>query len=294
MGNKKIGLIKPCRRLVLIKGAGDLATGVSHRLYRAGYQVVMTEIEKPTVVRRPVSFARAVFENESEVEGIKACKVSGGGHYEKSRQGPAGDFDLAHIHNLLARGLVPVVIDPYLKILEHLSPDIFIEATMAKKNSAVLINCAPAVIALGPGFVAGLDVHAVVETKRGHYLGRVIYNGEALPNDGVPGVIEGHGSDRLLKAPKKGIFMAEKKIGEMVSQSESVGRIEDAPVKASIKGIIRGLIQDGLDVKEGMKIGDIDPRGQLDYCFTISDKARAIGGGVLEAILALEPRIIEE
>lgn len=288
MGTKKTGLNKPFRQLVLIKGAGDLATGVGHRLYRAGYRVIMTEIEKPTVIRRPVSFASAVFKNETEVEGIKACKVSGSGQRGHNKKSSPSSFDLAHVHDLINQGLVPVVIDPHLQILEQLSPDVLVEATMAKKNSAVLINCAPAVIALGPGFTAGQDVHAVVETKRGHYLGRVIYRGKALPNDGVPGLIEGHSSDRLIKSPKKGIFIAKKKIGDMVSPGEQVGQVEDTPVKARIKGVLRGLIQDGLDVGEGMKIGDIDPRGQRDHCFTISDKARAIGGGVLEAILALE------
>jgi len=273
------------RKLILIKGAGDLATGVGHRLYRAGFKVVMTEQEKPTVIRRPVSFARAVFEGKAEVEGITAYKVN-------SPCSPENHEDriikLDQIYDLLKRNLVPVVVDPCLQCLSHLSPDVFIEATMTKKNSGVNLNYAPLVIALGPGFVAGRDVNAVVETKRGHYLGRVIYDGEALPNDGVPGQVEGYNSERLLRAPASGIFKAELDIGDMVSTGEPVGWVGDAVVKANISGVIRGLIQEGFAVTHNMKIGDIDPRNNQDYCFTISDKARAVGGGVLEAILALE------
>ncbi len=274
MNNRPGGFKKPHRKLVLIKGAGDLATGVGHRLYRAGFRVVMTEQEQPTVIRRPVSFARAIFDTEAEVEGVTAKKV--------------GEPDERQIHEFLDRGLVPVVIDPYLELLSQLRPGAFIESTMAKKNSGVSLNYAPLVIALGPGYKAGRDVHAVVETKRGHDLGRVIYDGEALPNDGVPGPVEGYSTERLIKAPGSGFFKSELAIGDLVSPGDPVGQVGDTVVRAEIAGVVRGLIQEGLEVKQGMKIGDIDPRMRRDYCFTISDKARAVGGGVLEAIMALE------
>ncbi len=274
MNNRPGGFKKPHRKLVLIKGAGDLATGVGHRLHRAGFSVVMTEQERPTVIRRTVSFARAVFDAEAEVEGVRAKKV--------------GEPDVKKIHEFIDQGIVPVVIDPYLEMLSQLRPGVFIEATLSKKNSGVSLNYAPLVIALGPGFKAGRDVHAVVETKRGHDLGRVIYDGEALPNDGMPGPVEGYSTERLIKAPGSGVFKAELAIGDLVSPGDPVGRVGDTAVRAEIAGVVRGLIQEGLEVKRGMKIGDIDPRMRSDYCFTISDKARAVGGGVIEAIMALE------
>lgn len=278
MAEQPPGFKIPHRKLVLIKGAGDLATGVGHRLYRAGFRVVMTELENPLVIRRPVSFARAVFEGEAEVEGVRAQRVG--------RTGPGRIAD--SIFALIEQGLIPVVIDPILQIAPYLNPDIFIEGTLSKKNTGVSPDLAPLVIALGPGYRAGRDVHAVVETKRGHYLGRVLYDGEALPNDGVPGPVEGYSTGRLIRSPGNGIFKAELAIGDLVSPGDSIGQVGDTVVRAAIAGVIRGLIQPGLEVRQGLKIGDIDPRKKRDYCFTISDKARAVGGGVLEAILALE------
>ncbi len=277
---------RPDGKLVLIKGAGDLATGVAHRLYRAGFKVVMTELEKPTVIRRPVSFARAVFEGEAEVEGVFARKLLGPDSGDENAEARADHFTADLVFDLIDRGLVPVIVDPYLQSLPYLSPAVFIEGTISKKNSGVNLNYAPLVIALGPGFAAGRDVHAVVETRRGHYLGRVIYTGEALPDDGVPGLVGGYGKERLLRASATGVFKAQLDIGEMVAAREPVGQIGSFVVEAEISGVVRGLIQDGFAVERGMKIGDIDPRGKREYCFTISDKARAVGGGVLEAILA--------
>jgi len=288
MNKQQPGFRKPHRKLVLIKGAGDLATGVAHRLYRAGFRLVMTEQERPTVIRRPVSFARAVFDSTAEVEGIVSKKLEYDVSLLKKGSDKIAGFDVKMMQELIDRGLVPVLVDPCLTLLFHLSPEIFIDATMAKKNTGINLDYAPLVIALGPGFKAGQDVHAVVETKRGHYLGRVIYDGEALPNDGVPGAVEDYSTERLIKAPVSGIFKAELAIGDLVSAGDTVGRVGDTLVRAKIEGIIRGLVQHGLEVKQGMKIGDIDPRKKRDYCFTISDKARAVGGGVLEAIMALE------
>ena len=269
---------KPFRQLVLIKGAGDLASGVAHRLYRCGYKVIMTEQEHPTVIRRPVSFAQAVFEGEVSVEGVRAQKVEG-----------MSGINIKNLYELLDQGTIPVIVDPRLQVLSQLSPDVFIEGTLAKRNDrSISRETAPLVIALGPGFRAGSDVHAVVETKRGHNLGRVIYSEEALPNNGMPGVVGGYGLERLIKAPSSGLFRPKLTIGDLVAAGDILGHVNKAPVKAIIAGVIRGLIFEGLPVKEGMKIGDIDPRAQREYCFSISDKARAIGGGVLEAILSSE------
>ncbi len=287
--SKQPGFKMPHRKLVLIKGAGDLATGVAHRLYRAGFRVVMTELENPLVIRRPVSFARAVFETEAEVEGVRARKVTWSVQKSKDKvEEQTLKEVVSNVFAFLDQGIVPVVIDPFLHIRPHLKPDVFVEATLSKKNTGVSSDLAPLVIALGPGYYAGRDVHAVVETRRGHYLGRVIYDGEALPNDGVPGSVEGFSTERLIKTPGSGIFKAELAIGDLVAAGNTVGRIGDTLIRAEIEGIIRGLVQHGLEVKQGMKIGDIDPRKNRDYCFTISDKARAVGGAVLEAIMALE------
>jgi len=279
---------KPHRQLVLIKGAGDLATGVAHRLYRAGFKVVMTEQETPTVIRRPVSFAGAVFEGEAEVEGVRARRVKGivSGREDQNEKQKEKEV-INYIFTLIARGLVPVVIDPLLQLIPYLKPDVFVEATLSKKNTGVSPDLAPLVIALGPGYHAGRDVHVVVETRRGHDLGRVIYSGEAIANDGMPGSVAGYSTERLLRAPGAGRFKSEVKIGDPVRAGQVVGFAGDEVVKAEIGGVVRGLIQEGLAVRPGMKIGDIDPRARREYCFTISDKARSVGGGVLEATLAL-------
>jgi len=289
VGKVEVEIKKPHRQLVLIKGAGDLATGVGHRLYRAGFKVVMTEQERSSVIRRPVSFARAVFEKEAVVEGVRALKVTG---FVSGSEEPGGNQKekevVNYIFSLLDRGLVPVVVDPNLQIIPYLKLGVFVEGTLSKKNTGVSPDLAPLVIALGPGYHAGRDVHAVVETRRGHDLGRVIYSGKAIPNDGLPGSVSGYSTERLLRAPGAGRFKGEVKIGDLVKAGQVVGFTGNEAVKAEIGGIVRGLIQDGLEVRPGMKIGDIDPRGKREYCFTISDKARSVGGGVLEAILALE------
>lgn len=260
--------------LVVVKGAGDLATGVIHRLARAGFPVIATELAHPTVVRRTVAFAEAVTLGAITVEEV-TCRLA---------------TSFAAIQTVLVEGEVPVVVDPAGSMLKQLRPTVLVEATLSKYNSGIMIEDAPVVIALGPGYEAGKDVHAVIETNRGHNLGRVYLHGRAEPNTGVPGAIGGYTIDRLLRAPGAGRLYSVRQIGDLVQAGEKVALVrsatnEEFPVTASISGIMRGLVRDGLDVTSGMKVGDIDPRAAREHCFTISDKSRAIAGGVLEAIL---------
>lgn len=258
--------------LVLIKGAGDLATGVAHRLKRCGFDVVMTEIEEPTTVRRTVAFSQAVYDCKVEVEGVKASLVK----------------DIQMIRENIDNGIISVIVDKDENIIEVLKPDIVVDAIVAKKNTGTSIDDAPIVIALGPGFEAGVDCDLVIETKRGHYLGRVITKGKAIPNTGVPGNIGGHTVGRIIRATSDGIINPVSEIGDYVEEGQVVAYIDKTPVYASISGIVRGMLQGGIEVFEGMKSGDIDPRCKKEHCFTISDKARSIGGGVLEGILFLK------
>jgi xanthine dehydrogenase accessory factor len=255
----------------VIKGGGDLATGVIHRLHRAGMQVVVTELAHPTVIRRAVAVAAAVYERQVEVEGLVARLV------ESDQE----------IRIILAVGLVPVVVDPRGEVINRLRPTVVVDAIVAKRNTGTRITDAPIVIGLGPGFTAGVDVHAVIETNRGHNLGRVILSGSAEPDTGVPGPTMGYTVERVLRAPCEGIFKGQRRIGDPVEADEAVASVAGQPVAAKISGVLRGLLADGLPVKAGMKVGDVDPRGVREHCFTISDKARAIGGGVLEAVLYL-------
>jgi len=273
--------------LVVVKGGGDLATGVAHRLHRVGMKVVVTELAQPTVIRRAVAFASAVFEGEVTVEGVTARRVE----------------DAAQALALLPEGIVPVLVDPGASILRpepcpeqsrrvvegvpELKPTVVVDAIIAKRNTGTQITDAPVVVALGPGFTAGLDAHAVIETNRGHDLGRVILEGQAAPDTGIPGPVMGYASERVVRAPGEGVFQGVKAIGDRVEAGDVVARAGDQPVLAPISGVLRGLLADGLVVKDGMKVGDVDPRGVREHCFTISDKARALGGSVLEAILYL-------
>jgi xanthine dehydrogenase accessory factor len=263
--------------LIAVKGAGDLASGVIHRLARAGLPVIATELAQPTVLRRTVAFAEAVALGAMTVEGITARRVE----------------TLDEARALLSRREVPVFVDPSGALLRAVRPCALIEATLSKRNSGIDIHDAPVVIALGPGYEAGRDVHAVVETNRGHNLGRVYLQGTAEADTGVPGVIGGYSSERLLRAPCAGTLYGERSIGDTVEAGEVVAHVEDAgtttPVRSAIGGILRGLVRDGLPVSMGMKIGDVDPRAVRAHCFTISDKSRAVAGGVLEALLALLP-----
>ncbi|HUW64705.1 MAG TPA: selenium-dependent molybdenum cofactor biosynthesis protein YqeB [Spirochaetia bacterium] len=254
---------------ILIKGAGDLATGVAHRLHRAGFRPVLTELAQPLTVRRGVSFSEAVYEGRIDVEGVTAARAQ----------------DLAEAKGMLARGLVPVLVDPAGDTLPKLSPTVLIEATLAKRNTGVSRADARWVIGLGPGFTAGQDVHAVVETQRGHDLGRVILDGAAQPNTGEPEAVRGYTHERVLRAPGAGIFTPALTIGDPVAAGQVVGHVGAEPVPAAISGVVRGLLHGGLAVSRGLKIGDVDPRGRRENCFTMSDKALAVGGAVLEALL---------
>lgn len=257
------------RPLIIIKGAGDLATGVAHRLATSGFAIAMLEIPQPTVIRRTVAFAEAVYQGKVTVEGVTATLADSPMEIKK----------LSH------EGKIAVLVDPRWLAVQVLRPTIVVDAILAKKNLGTSIDHAPIVIGMGPGFTAGTDVHAVVETKRGHDLGKVIYSGSAIPNTGIPGNIGGYSSERLLKSPADGIFIGIRKIGDMVEVGDIVATVGNCYVRATIPGIIRGLLHDGLEIPKGFKIGDIDPRGESANCFTISDKARSVGGGVLEAVL---------
>jgi xanthine dehydrogenase accessory factor len=256
--------------VVLIRGAGDIASGVAHRLNQSHFKICMIEIPHPLAVRREVAFSEAIYEGEKEVEGVRAKRIS-------------SPDEIKLIWN---KNHIPILIDPDgKKTMNFLKPDVLIDAIMAKKNLGIQIKDAPLVIGLGPGFVAGKDVHTVIETNRGHHLGRVILNGTAESDTGIPGEIGGYTIERLLRTMKKGIFHPQTSIGERINKGSVVAVVDDFPIIAKISGVVRGLLREGVEVKKGMKVGDIDPRGKRDLCFTISDKARAIGGGVLEAFL---------
>jgi xanthine dehydrogenase accessory factor len=261
------------RPLVAVKGAGDLATGVIHRLKRAGFAVMATELPHPIVLRRTVALAEAIALGQMTVEGITAQHA----------------HSIEDIQVVLENGFVPILIDPGGMAFKHLRPDVLVEATLSKHNTGITVNDAPIVIALGPGYEAGVDAHAVIETNRGHNLGRVYLEGHAEPNTGVPGTIGGYAGERLLRATGAGRLYGVHQIGDQIREGEVVAIVKSGevttPIAAAIPGILRGLVRDDLEVSAGMKVGDIDPRAVREHCFTISDKSRAIGGGVLEAIL---------
>lgn len=257
--------------LVYMRGAGDIATGIALRLHRAGFQVVMADIAEPTCIRRTVAFSEAIRLGEARVEDATARLAT--------------DADAARA--IAAAGDIAVVVDPSVQMVDALAPDAVVDAILAKRNLGTHMGMAPVVVGVGPGFTAGEDCHAAVETKRGHYLGRAIYQGSPIANTGVPGVIAGVGADRVLRAPADGPFECVRAIGDTVSAGEVVGRVAGEPMLATIDGVLRGLIAPGVQVTRGMKSGDIDPRGERAFCDTVSDKASAVGGGVLEAILHL-------
>ncbi len=255
--------------LVIIRGAGDLATGIGYRLFMSGFNVIFLETEKPTVVRRKVAFANAVYEKEVIIEGVR-------GKLANTKE---------ETMDLLKRKILPVMVDPQCKFIKEFKPKIVVDAILAKKNLGTHRNMADIVIGVGPGFKAGIDVDAVIETKRGHMLGRVLLEGEAEPNTGIPGNIKGYTKERVLRSSKDGHIKVIKDIGHMVKKGEVVATVDGVEVEAKIGGIVRGMIRDNSYVTIGMKIGDIDPRGEVKYCNLISDKSRAVGGGVLEAML---------
>ena len=255
---------------VLIKGAGDLATGVAIALNNSGFKVLMTDIKQPTAIRRSVSFATAIYNNNVSVEGIEAQLVNFN-NYEQ----------------IIDNGKVGVIIDPESIIIKSYKPDVVVDAILAKKNIGTTINDAPIVIALGPGFEAAKDCHLVIETKRGHFLGKLIYQGSPIANTGIPGEIEGRKEERVIKAPINGKINWICKLGDIVTKDEPVLKIDDTIVRAAFTGCLRGLLMEGIRVHKGMKIGDIDPRKDSNYCTTLSDKSRTLGRAVLEGILKL-------
>jgi xanthine dehydrogenase accessory factor len=277
-------------KLILVKGAGDFASGTIRRLHLTGAKVIATELEQPLTIRRMVAFSQAIFDGEHEVEGVTGVKS-----------------DLKGIDQYFNENKVPILVDPETKILDDLKFNIVIDARMAKTNLGTNINEAPIVIGLGPGFEAGVDCHAVVETLAGHNLGRVVYKGKPAKDTGIPiptdlqmtpcsagfmptpccAGFSSDANDYLLRAPAEGMFSAEKKIGDTVNAGEIIGRIGDVPINTKVNGVLRGLIRDGIQVSTNLKIGDIDPSGDKTRVFQVSEKANAIAGGVLEACLFL-------
>ena len=268
--------------LIIVRGAGDISTGTIHRLTRAGFSVLALETERPAAIRRKVSFSEAVFDGKAEVEGVTAVRLSGNGSFSV-------EDTWREAEQILAEGQVPVLIDPSGKSIRAWQPFAVIDAILAKKNLGTSMDMAGLTIGLGPGFTAGKDVHYVIETMRGHDLGRILETESALPNTGVPGVIAGYGAERVIHTAAAGIFEAEAEIGDMVRKGERIACIrteeQEVPVYASLTGILRGILRSGFQVPAGFKAADIDPRPEEQKnCYTISDKARCIAGSVLEII----------
>ena len=260
--------------LIVVRGGGDLATGTIYKLKKCGFPVLILEVAQPSAIRRNVAFCEAVYQGTQTVEDM-TCHL-------------ASSLDQARA--FLAEGKLTVLVDPEGASVSGLQPLAVVDAILAKKNLGTSRNLAPITVALGPGCTAGVDVDAVVETKRGHNLGRVLWEGSAAPNTGIPGLIGGYGKERVIHCPTAGILRNVKKITDTVTRGEVIALVETedgtVPVEASLDGILRGLIRDGYPVCEGFKIADIDPRiDEYQNCFTISDKARCIAGGVLEAVL---------
>ena len=260
------------KTLALVRGAGDLATGILYTLHQFGYAAVAAEQEYPSAIRRTVSFSEAVYEDRYTVENVTAERC----------EDPAGAA------GILERGNIPVLIDPEGKCIRDLKPHIVVDAILAKRNVGTNMDLAPIVIGVGPGFTAGRDVHAVVETQRGHNLGRVILDGRAEPNTGIPGSIGGYSVERVIYSPAAGRIRNFKRIGDSIRPGEAIAAVGGVEIVSHIGGTLRGLIRDGFPVTEGFKIADVDPRDVYGHCFTISDKARLIGFGTLYAIRLLE------
>ena len=299
--------------LIICRGAGDLATGIIHRLHRAGHRVIALVTDYPAAIRRQVSFCEAVYDGSAVVEGVTARLVPALADAETDTETYSGEnvtpaahivsekWDSSAIEAVLEDGEVKLLIDKKSVFFFFFFPDVVVDAIIAKKNLGTTINMAPLVIGVGPGYTAGQDVHLVIESMRGHNLARIITDGMAKPNTGVPGNIAGFTSERVIHAPAAGYIYDVRKIGDIVQKGDEIARIypdkesydnalsEYVPVNATITGIIRGLIREGYYFREGFKIADIDPReSELTNCFTISDKARSIAGSVLEAVSAFE------
>lgn len=268
--------IKNMENLVIVRGGGDIATGTINRLYQCGFKVLVLEVAAPSAIRRNVAFSEAVYQGEQKVEDVTCFLAE----------------NIVDAVTMLNEGKLVMLVDPEGASIRKLQPMAVVDAILAKKNLGTNKGMADITVALGPGFEAGKDVDAVIETKRGHSLGRVIYQGKAIKNTGIPGMIGGYTKERVIHSPAEGKLRNVKKITDIVKQGDIIARIETGkksiPVEATIDGLLRGLIRDGYPVTKGFKIADIDPRiDEYDNCFTISDKARCIAGGVLEAILHL-------
>lgn len=257
--------------LVVIRGAGDIASGIALRLWRAGIRVVMTDLPQPTAIRRTAAFSTAMVRGEATVEDVAARRA----------EGPDQALEL------LEKGVIPVLADPEGNCVPVLRPGAVVDAILAKRNLGTKITDAPVVVGVGPGFTAGVDCHAVVETMRGHYLGRAIYQGSAQPNTGIPGLIGGFAGERVLRAPADGSFHQLLDIGAQVKLGDVAAEVEGVPMLCTLDGVLRGILPEGTPVRKGMKAGDIDPRCKIEHCYCASDKALAVGGGVLEAVLGL-------
>ena len=266
--------------LVIVRGGGDLATGTIYKLHQCGFPVLVLETVTPSAIRRNVAFSEAVYQGTQTVEGLTCTLAKSAAEAEK----------------LLKAGKLTMLVDPAGACVDIFSPLAVVDAILAKENLSTCRDMAPITVALGPGFTAGVDVDAVVETKRGHNLGRVLYSGSAAPNTGIPGVIGGFGKERVVHSPAAGILRAVSKITDTVQKGQIIAFVEtkqgEVPVYATLTGLLRGLIRDGYPVTQGFKIADIDPRiEEYNNCFTISDKARCIAGGVLEAVLHLRDKL---
>jgi len=255
---------------IMVRGGGEQATAVAHRLFQCNFRVLITETDHPEAVRREVAFCEAVYDGAKTVEGVTAQLIN----------------STDDIFGMWQNNKIPLLIDPEARVKSVLKPDVIIDATIAKRNLGNTPNDARLVIGLGVGFTAGKDVHVVIETKRGHNLGRLIRQGEAAPDTGVPGEIMGYSIERVLRAPNDGLLNTHCKLGDIVQAGDEVADVDGTPVAAVIGGIVRGLLRDGTRVHKGMKSGDIDPRGVREYVYTISEKGRSIAGGTVEAILA--------
>lgn len=258
--------------LVVVRGGGDLASGVIHRLHRCGFPVFILECEQPSAIRRHVSFCEAVYAESMTIEGVTCERV----------------YNVVQGYEVLKKGNIPLLIDPKGNKIQEIQPEIVVDAILAKKNLGTHKDMAPIVIGLGPGFIAKDDVDVVVETKRGHTLGRYYLEGSAIANTGIPGKINGYGKERVLHAPVGGCMREIAHIGDVVEKGQCIAYIGDCEIKATLTGVLRGILKTGYNVPKGMKMADIDPRlEEVENCDTISDKARCISGGVLEAILSL-------
>ncbi len=262
--------------LIIVRGGGDLATGTIYKLHRCGFPVLVLETATPSAIRRNVAFSEAIYQGTQTVEGMTCTRAS----------------SIPEAEGMLKAGMLTMLVDPAGACIDFFRPLAVVDAILAKENLGTRRDMAPITVALGPGFTAGADVDAVVETKRGHNLGRVFYSGSAAPNTGIPGIIGGYGKERVIHSPAAGILRNVSKITDTVEKGQTIAIVEtgqgNIPVYATLTGLLRGLLRDGYPVSQGFKIADIDPRlDEYNNCFTISDKARCIAGGVLEAVLHL-------